>query len=346
MIRTRSIFVISLIVVALLVSLQSDASAQSISVIDFEGMAEGAIVDSVSSGNGVSGENVSGVVYVYGENPHPWITTNAAMIFDGTCSPGGTPADCSGSDDDLYHPDWGNLLIVSEDLDSTDPDDSDLPGTHFAFVYADWGPGSVKVDGFDVQDVEEEEDTEDALAYFYDCDIRDVVNCPWQTAFFNTADIPETGDGQWDSVTVDYTGVVSMLVDLEGSGAIDNVRITTEPTAVELESFKVSAIDDVNVKVDWETAAEIDNFGFNLYRSQERSSAQAELIHFEPAAGGLGGHHYEYNDVLPASGQWYYWLSDIDTNGRETFHSIGFDVVSTGANHWLYMPVLVNSVEH
>jgi hypothetical protein len=346
MIRTRSISVSILLVVALLISLQSDARAQSTAVIDFEGLTEGAIVASVSSGNGVSGEIVDGVIHVYGENPSPWITTNAAMIFDGTCSPGGTPADCSGGDDDLYHPDWGNMLIVSEDLDSTDPDDSDLAGTHFAFIYTDWGPGSVKVDSFGVQDVEEEENTEDALAYFYDCDIRDVVNCPWQTAFFNTVDIPETGDGESMLVPVGYSGVVSMIIDLEGSGAIDNVHITTEPTAVELKSFKISAIDEVLVKVDWETTTEIDNFGFNLYRSQGRSSAQAELIHFEPAAGGLGGHHYEYTDILPANGQWYYWLSDVDTNGKETFHSNGFATVSTGVNHWLYMPVLVVSVEH
>ena len=345
MIRTRSIFVSFLLVVALLVSLKSDARAQSISVIDFEGLSEGAIVDSVSSGNGVSGDTVSGVIHVYGTNPTPWITTNAAMIFDGTCSPGGTPADCSGGDDDLFHPEWGNLLIISEDLDSTDPDDGDMVGSTFAFIYADWGPGSVKVESFDVQDVEEEE-TENALAFFYDCDIRDTVNCPWQTAYFNSVDIPETGNGLYTTVNVGFTGVVSMVVDLQGSGAIDNVRITTEPTAVELKSFQVNAIDDIQVKIAWETAAEIDNFGFNLYRSQGRSSAQAELIRFAPAAGGLAGHRYEYTDILPASGQWYYWLSDVDTYGKETFHSIGYATVSTGINHRFFMPVLVFSVEH
>jgi hypothetical protein len=100
------------------------------------------------------------------------------------------------------------------------------------------------------------------------------------------------------------------------------------------------------MNVVWETAAEIDNFGFNLYRSQGRSSAQAELLHFEPAAGGLSGHRYEFTDILPASGQWYYWLSDVDTYGKETFHSIGHTVISTGVNHHFFMPVLVSSVEH
>ena len=346
MIRTRSVSVSFLLVIAILMSPQFEVKAQSISVIDFEGMPEGSIVNSVFLGNGVSGDPVSGLVHVYGENPMPWITTNAAMIFDATCTPGGTPADCTGVDSDLYHPEWGKTLIISEDLDSTDPDDADVPGATFAFIYADWGSGSVKVESFDVQDVEEEENTENALAYFYDCDIRDTENCPWQTAYYNVIDIPETGNGLSKTVTVGYTGVVSMMIDLEGSGEIDNVRITTEPTAVELSSFQVKAIDDTQVKVTWETAAEIDNFGFNLYRSKGRSSAQAELIHFEPATGGLGGFRYEYSDILPASGHWYYWLSDVDTYGMETFHSIGFAPVSVGLNNRLFMPVLLTSVEH
>ena len=343
MIRIRSIFVSLLLTVALIVSIKADTSAQSVSVIDFEGMTEGAIVDSVSSGNGVSGDAVSGEVYVYGYNPMPPITTNAAMIFDATCTPGGTAADCTGDDGDLYHPAWGNILIISEDMDSSDPDDADLPLTYFTFVYADWGPGSVTVDTFDVQDIEEAQN-ENARAYLYDCDLRDTVNCPMAN-WFQDVDIPDMGNGESLTIPVNTTGVVSMMIDLEGSGAIDNIHITTEPTAVELKSLQVEAIDDTQVKVAWETAAEIDNFGFNLYRSQERSRAQAELIHFEPAAGGLGGHLYEYTDILPTSGQWYYWLSDVDTYGKETFHSTGFATVSTGVNHRLFMPVLVSFSE-
>ena len=342
--RTRSIILSVLLVIAGLASFKADARAQSISVIDFEGIPEGSIVDSVYSGYGVSGDAVSGEVHIYGYNPMPWITTNAAMIFDATCTPGGTPADCTGGDADQFNPEWGNVLIISEDLDSSDPDNADMPGAYLTFVYADWGPGSIEIDTFDVQDVEEDE-TENALTFFYDCDIRDTVNCPWQTAYFNSVDIPETGNGLYATVNVASTGVVSMVIDLQGSGAIDNVRISTEPTAVEMKSFQVNTIDDIQVKVAWETAAEIDNFGFNLYRSQERNTSQAELIHFEPAAGGVSGHSYEYIDTIPSSSRWYYWLSDIDTYGKETFHSIANASVRTGLDHRLFIPVLVFSSE-
>ena len=46
---------------------------------------------------------------------------------------------------------------------------------------------------------------------------------------------------------------------------------------------------------------------------------EAERIHFEPAAGGSGGHTYTFTDT-PGSGSWWYFLSDIDTYGVETFH--------------------------
>jgi len=44
------------------------------------------------------------------------------------------------------------------------------------------------------------------------------------------------------------------------------------------------------VVLQWATAHEIDNYGFNLYRAPADNFAQAELIHFEPSAiqGGTG----------------------------------------------------------
>jgi hypothetical protein len=343
MIRTRTIFLSVLLVIAGLVTFKADSRAQSISVIDFESIPEGSIVDSVYSGYGVSGDAVSGEVHIYGVNPVPWITTNAAMIFDATCTPGGTPADCSGLDGDLFNPEWGNVLIMSEDLDSNDPDDADLPYAYITFVYAEWGPGSVTIETFDVQDIEEEEG-ENARAFLYDCDLRDTVNCPIGN-WFQDVDIPHMGNGLSATITVNTTGVVSMMIDLEGSGSIDNIHISTEPTAVELKSFQVEVIDDTQVKVAWETAAEIDNFGFNLYRSPERSLSKAEIIHFEPAAGGVSEHSYGYIDTIPNGSRWYYWLSDIDTYGKETFHSIANASVRTGLDNRLFIPVLVFSSE-
>ncbi|MBK5108193.1 MAG: hypothetical protein JJE12_08670, partial [Anaerolineales bacterium] len=140
-------------------------------VIDFEGIPEGTIVEELHNESGeeygISGAHIPGKVIVFGFNP-VFPTTNTAMIFDATCTPGGTPADCSGGDADLFNPTFGNTIIISEDLDSSDPDDADVVGAKFGFEYTQLGDGSgAYIESLEVQDVEEEE-TEDARIYFYE----------------------------------------------------------------------------------------------------------------------------------------------------------------------------------
>ncbi len=98
---------------------------------------------------------------------------------------------------------------------------------------------------------------------------------------------------------------------------------TPPPSAVELLYFVVSRNRQTAV-LDWATAEEIDNYGFNLYRAPADAFAQAELIHFEPSAiqGGTGsGATYRYLDTPPVDGTWWYWLTDIDTRGIQTRHN-------------------------
>ncbi len=56
------------------------------STIDFEGLAEGSTVSSVSSSSGISGDVVAGSIKVIGFNPS--LAGNQAMIFDATCAGG------------------------------------------------------------------------------------------------------------------------------------------------------------------------------------------------------------------------------------------------------------------
>ena len=73
---------------------------------------------------------------------------------------------------------------------------------------------------------------------------------------------------------------------------------------MELLYFVVS-MDGQTVVLNWATAEEVDNYGFNLYRAPVDDFAQAELIHFEPSAiqGGTGsGATYRYLDTLPVEG--------------------------------------------
>lgn len=96
--------------------------------------------------------------------------------------------------------------------------------------------------------------------------------------------------------------------------------VCNAPTAVELLSFTGTQFGH-SVALDWETAQEVDNYGFNLYRAAVDDFAQATWIHFEPSsiAGGTGsGATYHFVDTPPGSGAWRYWLADVNTHGAET----------------------------
>jgi hypothetical protein len=76
-----------------------------------------------------------------------------------------------------------------------------------------------------------------------------------------------------------------------------------------------------NVSLDWATAQEVDNYGFNLYRAAVDDFSQATWIHFEPSsiAGGTGsGATYHFDDTPSGPGVWRYWLADVNTHGAET----------------------------
>jgi len=95
------------------------------------------------------------------------------------------------------------------------------------------------------------------------------------------------------------------------------------PTAVELLYFQAKQLSGQQVQLQWATALEVDNFGFNLYRADVDDLGRASPIHFEAAVsqGSGSGAAYAYVDTAPYAGLWWYWLSDVDTYGRETFHA-------------------------
>ncbi len=198
--------------VALLLATQlltGGASANPGSVIDFEGLAEGTIVSSVSSGSGISGDVVSGFVSVDGFNPS-FPTDNAAMIFDGTCGSG-----CSGGDVDLEFPVQGNILIVSEDLDSGDPDDN--IGGRLDLDFSGFGPGTVFVNSLVVMDVESSEAA--GTIELFDGGPGGVL--------VTTVNVPITGNNGKATVLIGDVGDF-LRVNFVGSGAIDDINVERE----------------------------------------------------------------------------------------------------------------------
>ena len=93
-------------------------------------------------------------------------------------------------------------------------------------------------------------------------------------------------------------------------------------TLITLSSFTAKA-SNAHVKLNWETESEIDNFGFNIYRSETEigpyTPINAELIPAEGSA--IDGAKYSYIDRTAKNRiTYYYKLEDIDVYGISTFH--------------------------
>lgn len=95
-------------------------------------------------------------------------------------------------------------------------------------------------------------------------------------------------------------------------------------TEVDLVAFNAHPQEN-GILVEWETASEKDNLGFNLYRATspegERTKLNATLIPSFSPGGNLGA-TYTYTDTfdLQPNTVYYYWLEDLDMSGKLTLH--------------------------
>lgn len=97
----------------------------------------------------------------------------------------------------------------------------------------------------------------------------------------------------------------------------------TTPLAVTLASFEATGQTD-RVMITWETVSELQNAGFNLYRSannyQVGERVNAELIPSQ-APGSAQGSAYQFEDLDVTPGQTYWYsLEDVDLSGGTALH--------------------------
>ena len=166
-------------------------------VVDFEGLAEDATPGALTSGAGITGPTLAGIVTVSGTSP---------MIFDATCAGG-----CSGGDTDLNQPAQGNVLIISEDGDSGDPDDSVFGG---ALAVAFTIFGVVTINSMYVMDQDDEGSA--SIQVFNGV-----------TPVGGPIAVPATGDGGIVLVPIGLNGT-SVVLTLEGSGAMGDVSFSVD----------------------------------------------------------------------------------------------------------------------
>lgn len=95
----------------------------------------------------------------------------------------------------------------------------------------------------------------------------------------------------------------------------------SETTAIELASFTAVADDNGNVKLAWDTVTEVDNAGFNIYRSKHKDGEYTKINDSLIASQGDGanGASYSFQDT-PGKGAFYYQLEDVDKHGASAIH--------------------------
>ena len=103
---------------------------------------------------------------------------------------------------------------------------------------------------------------------------------------------------------------------------IDVTAIVTYPTAITLSSF--TAIPKrKSVVLRWKTETEVDNFGFNIYRSESESGQYVKVNEklISPKGYAIRGAKYKFTDKNVQGGKTYWYkLEDIDSIKGSTQH--------------------------
>jgi hypothetical protein len=123
-------------------------------------------------------------------------------------------------------------------------------------------------------------------------------------------------------------------------GSTSAAAVVDVPTAAEVAYFRVDEVDRRSVHLSWATVTEIDNVGFRLYRAYKSVRSQAEIVTFVPAQGNGTGATYAHIDTVPDDGLWWYWLTDIDTSGVETFQG-AVQATATKGLAQLFLPFVL-----
>jgi len=123
------------------------------------------------------------------------------------------------------------------------------------------------------------------------------------------------GSGDKVSTNVDFANWLTERARPEGENPCE------EPTAIELASF-TAEVSGGTVTLAWETAAEIDNAGFNLYRATTPDGPYTQINGALIVAQGeaASGARYSFLDHGLLPGAYYYRLEDVDTYGVTTLH--------------------------
>ena len=124
----------------------------------------------------------------------------------------------------------------------------------------------------------------------------------------------------------DYTtnlGVAQTLYNNEENFDLYLCQVGIAPTAVDLARFEAWP-EGMAIHVEWETVTEIDNLGFNLYRSDVPDGPyvklNSELIPSQAPGSPIGAVYVWLDTTVQIGRTYYYQLEDVDIYGNTTLH--------------------------
>lgn len=115
----------------------------------------------------------------------------------------------------------------------------------------------------------------------------------------------------------------------------DALEVGCIPLPVEIEFFELELIQNNQVKLNWQTASELNNSGFDIEKSVD--GLTWNTLAFEKGAGNSSDfHQYEYVDSRPLKGLNYYRLKQLDFDNNFEYSQIISIYLSENAHFEIY----------
>ena len=117
--------------------------------------------------------------------------------------------------------------------------------------------------------------------------------------------------------------------DLQTNITLDGIFVP--PLPIELSSLTATVVNQNSVRLDWTTATETNNYGFEVQKSAGNQNSYQTISNSFIAGHGttIEPHSYSFVDNTASPGQWYYRLKQIDFDGTVHFSDgVQVDVVT------------------
>jgi hypothetical protein len=151
------------------------------------------------------------------------------------------------------------------------------------------------------------------------------------------------GDDAVDSDVDPSTGMTTAVTLVPGENTLTVFAGVVSTTAIRLERF-TTTWEGTTIAVRWTTGAELNTWGFHLYRSADGNRASAVRVTPNIILGrgnGSSGASYSWVDTSVEAGVRYtYWLQEVELNGTIAEYGPSTAFISGVPQYKVYLPLL------